>query len=152
MLEIKTNIDTVIGGLSQQLQKLLNTDALLRTIATSMTGVVRARVHEKGLTAAGVPIGTYDKDYLEQRQKPPYNRTADPKIVFSLTRQMENDMKPIPTVQGWAIGYSNQHNHDKAMWCEMRENTKILTALTKEEDAQVTEIVTDFVDDALKSL
>lgn len=153
MLEIRTNIEQAIPEISEALGLILNPDQMLRTIATSITPVLRKRVHEDGLDASGKGIGTYNPEYLKQRISK-YNRTADRKIVLSLTRQMENDMKPIPlpSGDGWGIGYSNPFNYEKAIANERRENVAILTALTDDEDKMVDEIAEDYVNDLINKL
>lgn len=51
------------------------------------------------------------------KARPKYNRTSDKKVVASLTRQMENDMRVIAlSGGGYGIGYSNKHNFDKSQW------------------------------------
>lgn len=132
---------------------ILKPDPMLRTIATSITPVMRKRVHEDGLDANGNAINTYDPDYLKLRISK-YSRTADKKMIFSLTRQMENDMKPIPlpSGDGWGIGYSNAFNYEKAIANERRENKKVLTALSKEEDEMVDQIAEDYVNDVINQL
>ncbi len=152
MLEIKSNMSQVVAKLQQQVGMLLNVDPLLRTVATSMVPVMRVRVHVDGLDANGRPIGNYSKEYLKRRQKPPYNRTSDPKIILSLTRQMENDLKAVPTNEGWGIGYSNPRNFTIALENERRENVKILTALTESEDKLVTDIAVDYVDQIINQM
>lgn len=148
MLTITTNTDAKVAELQKMVGMILDTDPLLRIVASSMTAVMRKRVHEDGKAADGADIGTYSEDYMNTRRK--NNRTEDRKIILSLTRQMENDMMPLPTSGGWGIGYSNPFNYEKAIWNEKRENQKILTALSKEEDQQVTDIVNDYVDEIIK--
>lgn len=152
MLEVTIHNNELIEELSQKIGLLLDTDPLNRIVATSMTAVLRKRVHEDGLDANGQPIDTYGPEYLKKRMGKPFNRTADSRMVFSLTRQMENDMKPIPTEAGWGIGYSNPFNYDKAIWNEQRENKKVLTALTVEEEDQVQQIAEDYVQNILDQL
>lgn len=152
MITIQTNMNDVISQIEGQFNLVLDQDKMLRTIATTMVAVMRKRVHEDGLDANGSPIGTYSPAYLIERQKKPYNRTADPKIILSRTRQMENDMKAIPVEGGWGIGYSNPHNYDKAIANERRENVKILTALTVQENDLVNQIANDFVTEALNAI
>jgi hypothetical protein len=142
----------VIADIQQKIGLMLNSEPMLRTIATSMVPVMRARVHVDGLDANGRPIGTYSKEYLKQRQKAPLNRTGDPKIILSATRQMEQDLKAIPTNEGWGIGYSNPENYAKAMANEKRENVKILSALTESEENLVLEIANDYIDNIVKQI
>lgn len=152
MIEITTNINEKLIVLNQKIGELLDTERLTRSIATSMVPVMRNRVHEKGLAADGSNIGTYDFRYLLFRQRPPNNRTADPDVILSLTREMENDLKAVPIQNGWGIGYTNQKNLDKAIENEKRFGKKILTALTPEEDALIVELVDDYVNEIIDAI
>jgi hypothetical protein len=49
-----------------------------------------------------------------------YNRGDDPKVILSLTRQMEQDFVAIAENDEYGLGFNNQHNFDKAMWNEER--------------------------------
>jgi len=42
-------------------------DTTLRTVATSMLGVVKNRIHEEGKDASGGQIGNYSKEYMAVR-------------------------------------------------------------------------------------
>jgi len=61
-----------------------------------------------------------------------YNRTADTKIILSLTRQLENDYAVIGVEGGYGIGFNNEHNADKARWNDERGHAKVYD-LTAEE-------------------
>lgn len=65
--------------------------------------------------------------------RPVYNRTADTKVILSLTRQMENDETVVKTDEGYGIGFLNPFNFKKAGYCEKTYKKPILTKLTKEE-------------------
>lgn len=67
------------------------------------------------------------------KARPVYNRSTDPKVILSLTRQMENGASIIDTPEGYGIGYLNPLNFQKAMWCEETYGKKILSALTEGE-------------------
>ena len=59
---INSNITKVMSGLSAKLTELSESDAknIIRTIATSMNGIISERIHEQGLDANGGKIGNYD--------------------------------------------------------------------------------------------
>lgn len=59
------------------------------------------------------------------KARPKYNRTADKKVICSLTRNMENDIKILATPAGYGIGYSNEVNAQKVDWLEATYNKKI---------------------------
>lgn len=98
--------------------------------------------------------GVFSKGKHKGSPRPKYNRTNDTKIIGSLTRQMENGMVVVPTDNGSAIGYTNQHDLDKAIWLDetygyakkgVRGNTGILTHLTEEETNIARDAVDNFV-------
>lgn len=98
------------------------------------------------------PVGVFTKGPRKGQERPKYNRTGDTKVILSLTRQTENDMKAIPTEIGWGIGYSNEDNYNKIIWNEKRYGKKILTELTEQEDEQVGEIAEEYVNQIIDNL
>jgi hypothetical protein len=76
--------------------------------------------------------------------RPRYNRSSDPKVVSSLTRQMENDFVVIPTEAGYGLGYNNPDNRKKADYVEETYSKQIFST-TKEENDQIIQIATDFI-------
>lgn len=122
MITIKSNISTVVDINISMLHELKNPDKMLRTCATTVLGLMKVRIHEQGLNAAGQKIGTYSPGYMKVRtgnlgntaktksgklkdagvfsagknlgaERPRYNRGSDTTVILSLTRFMENDMK-----------------------------------------------------------
>lgn len=97
--------------------------------------------------------GTHSKGKISGRPRPVFNRTADTKVILSLTREMENDMVAVPTEQGYGLGYQNPHNLEKAQWCEKTYGgRKILTGITEEEKELAYKEVNDYIDDLMKTL
>lgn len=84
--------------------------------------------------------------------RPKYNRTNETKVIGSLTRQMENDTKVIPTKDGHGIGYSNEENYKKALWLDETYKKRILTQLTEEELKLAVSVATEQVNEILKTL
>ncbi len=80
-----------------------------------------------------------------------YNRTADTKVVISLTRQMENDLNVVPSGNGYGIGYLNPDNRKKADYVEATYKKKILTKLTTEEKELAIKTAQDFLPEYLKN-
>lgn len=118
-------------------------DSLVREIAQTMLGQTRERIHEEGKKSDGSQMGKYSKEYLIVRARR-YNRTTDPKVILSLTGQMENDWSVIALGnQSYGLGYKNSLNADKANWNEDRYGK--IFALTKDELKQVQLIVNAWV-------
>jgi hypothetical protein len=92
--------------------------------------------------------GVFTKGPRKGQSRPVYNRQNDKKVILSLTRQMENDMRatePIKIEGGYGIGYANEDNYNKAVWNEKRYGKKIWD-LTAEEVQKVESIVKERVD------
>lgn len=103
-----------------QLKELqTNEQSWMRPVVTALIGEVRNRIHVEGLRADGGPIGEYKNPYLRFRQQK-HNRTADTKMIYSLTRQMEQDFVPVAESDVYGLGFNNTHNFDKATWQEER--------------------------------
>lgn len=79
-----------------------------------------------------------------------YNRTADTKVILSLTRQMENDLSVLPSGNGYGIGYNNPDNYKKSQYNEETYKKKIWN-LTKEEKELAKQTAQQFTNDYLKS-
>ena len=103
---------------TQILPTVKDVDTLLRTIAQTLVGDIRERIHEEGLNAKGAAIGQYTADYLKRRIKA--GKGSSSKVVLSYTRQMQNDWKVIPIQNGYGLGFSNSFNADKAEWAQER--------------------------------
>jgi hypothetical protein len=67
MIRIKTNIGKIVELNVARLQKLAETDQMLRTAATQFLGQMKTRIHENGLDANNRPIGTYSPGYMTLR-------------------------------------------------------------------------------------
>ena len=93
--------------------------------------------------------GVFSKGLSVLTARPQYNRTSDTKVVASLTRQMENDMKVIALNSGsYGIGYSNIENFKKSQYVESTYDKPIFS-LTESEKQAVTDIVKTFLTDAV---
>jgi hypothetical protein len=170
MIAYNSNGKQIMDAIKMDIQKKLSieeSDKLLRTIASTLTGVMRDRVHVQGKDSNEQQIGTYTPEYMKVRTgnfkssktvrgvnkgqaRKKYNRTSDTKVILSLTRQIENDMSvcernPIKIPYGYAIGYQDDFNYDKLLWCEETYKKKILTKLSKNEEILVDEIVKNYV-------
>lgn len=116
MIKITSNLGNVLGKLTAKLKAVADPngvlrDKLLRTLATTAGAEMKFRIHIEGLKSDGTQIGTYSNSYLKIRQSR-NNRTSDPKVILSATRQMENDFfikgqEPIKTSNGYGLGFKN---------------------------------------------
>lgn len=160
MIKITTNIKSVAERLLKKLYAIStepNLDAMEREIAISTAGTMRARIHEQGKDTASTQIGTYSPAYIKRRVKK-YNRTADPKVILSLTHQMENDFtlgvnnpEPEKTQTGYGIGFKNSINFKKSQWNEERYKKKIF-GLTQQEKTNVRIIAEDFINRQIQKI
>lgn len=90
-------------------------DRLKRVMAVSLIPVLRNRIHVEGKKSDSSTIGTYSNSYLNYRQKKPFNRTSESKVVLSLTRQMENDLSVVDDGKGsYGIGFKNKAIYNPA--------------------------------------
>ena len=109
-----------------------------------------AKVGQSGKSKGKVrSAGTFTKGRNKGSQRPKYNRGADPKVILSLTRQMESDMVIIPLENGTGIGYTNEANFKKSQWNE-RTYKKRIFYLTKEERELVYKTGQEYIDETLK--
>ena len=151
-----------INGLEELADKIkqIDLDKLCYDVAKTLQGDIRKRVHVEGKASDGSQIGQYSLGYLKVRAnnfqskkvvrgarkgmpRPVYNRGTDPKVILSLTRQMENDFgsrEPEKIDNGYGIGYNNEFNFNKAIWNEERYKKPIWN-LTKEEQQTAQNVV-----------
>ena len=149
---IHTSPDFVkrIGG-------LLDVNKFIKTGAFDALSQMTERIHEKGEAADGSGIGTYTNNYLKLRQKKPYNRTEDSKIIVSLTRRLENDWGVIETDKGnWAIAFLNRQKGTKTditsgekMKYVEESSGKTIAALSKAETEQLVKTILKGIDESL---
>lgn len=149
---IHTSPDFVkrIGG-------LLDVNKFIKTGAFDALSQMTERIHEKGEAADGSGIGTYTNNYLKLRQKKPYNRTEDSKIIVSLTRRLENDWGVIETDKGnWAIAFLNRQKGTKTditsgekMQYVEESSGKTIAALSKAETEQLVKTILKGIDESL---
>lgn len=149
-----SNIKEVTERLIKKLNSISNggavQDKMIREVAFTSAAEMRERIHERGQDASGAQIGTYSPSYLRTRVKK-YNRTADPRVILSLTRQMENDFtsgadntEPTKTNKGYGIGFKNPVNFQKSQWCEETYG-KPIYKFTSNEKANIPIIVTEYI-------
>lgn len=149
MLKIKTNIPIVTASILKKLQQVADREYLLRPVAFDIVALMTERIHEDGKASDGSMIGEYSNSYLKQRQNK-YKRTADKKIIVSLTRQLENDWSVIATEKGYGIGFLNSFNFQKASWVEQNKG-KTIFKLSESEREHAATMLNKLIADALNS-
>ena len=137
-MEITSNIPFVIGNILAKFRELGNPETVSRAAAIAIEPELRYRIHVDGKKSDGGAIGTYSNAYLKLRQKPPYNRTSDPDVIASLTRQLENGYVLKATENGYTIGNASPYNEDKIKHLEEKYGT--IWQLT-EREREMTQIV-----------
>ncbi|MEO9145083.1 MAG: hypothetical protein ABI237_05950 [Ginsengibacter sp.] len=123
-------------------------------------GKKKGELKNAGKYTKGLDIKISGTIVLDSEKKgilrPQYHRSADTKVILSLTRQMESDLtvcatNPIKTDNGYGIGYLNHFNYQKALWCEETYKKPILTELTVEEKALADSTAQNFTTEYLKA-
>lgn len=148
MITVRTNIAQVFQKLQADLNKLRDREYLLRPVATEIIPMITERIHQKGNASDGTPIGTYSNSYLKYREE--NKRGKDPKVIISLTRQLENDWSVVATQRGYGIGFLNSLNDKKLKWVEERKD-KIVSVLSKEETEYAIDRINELVNAALNN-
>lgn len=146
-LTVRSNIKIVSQRIKEKLQILKDREYLLRPVAFDMIDPMTKRIHVDGKDAEEKEIGSYSNKYLQLRERK-YNRTADTKIIVSLTRQLENDWNVIATDKGYGVGFLNVFNSQKARWVEENKGVKIFF-LSESEQKYAIERINELVTDAL---
>lgn len=143
---ITTTVDvSAIADLGKRFVTLQQSDTLLRTIAQGMLPTTFDRIHQDGQKADGSQLGQYSPSYLKLRQKAPYKRGSDSKVILVLTADMSNNYSIIPlSDKEYALGFTNPTEGEKADWLEQRYGK--IWALTDQELEGVRAIVQEFID------
>jgi hypothetical protein len=102
-MEITSNIPFVVGNILAKFRELGNPETISRAAAVAVLPELHYRIHTEGKKTNGSAIGTYSNSYLKLRQRKPYNRTSDPDVIASLTRQLEDSYVLKATENGYTI-------------------------------------------------
>lgn len=132
-ISVNTNLKQVNDVIQERIKAIANPETVLRPLCFDLIDLMTKRIHIDGLAADGGAIGTYSKGYLRLRQTK-YNRTAENKVIVSLTRQLENNWSVIATPKGYGIGFLNPFNYQKARWVEAQKKKEIFSLTTSERD------------------
>lgn len=137
-ISINTNIAEVNARIIAKLERLKDKELVTRPLCFDLLELMKKRIHEDGRNSSGTQTGVYSKGYLAERIKK-YNRSSDPKVIVSLTRQLENDWSVIATSRGYGIGFKNKFNLQKARWVEGIKG--VIFSLTAEEDKYASDFI-----------
>lgn len=178
MVLYHSNVSQIVRLKVEQMKQLSNPDQMLRTVAFAVLPELKKRVHVEGKASDGSLIGTYSPGYMKLRTgnydnadkfkkgkkagerknagvntktgkaRPQYHRTADTKVILSLTRQMENDLSVLAAGSGYGIGYNNKFNFQKSQWNE-ETYKKDIWELTKEERELAVKVAKDYINQIL---
>ena len=148
MVTVKINIKPITDLLQAKLNKLADREYLLRPVAADVIDLMTRRIHIQGIASDGNQISTYSKGYLKLREKK-YHRDADPKVIISLTRQLENDWSVIATQRGYAIGFLNSFNFSKSQWVQETYKKRIFD-MTSGEYAFAIERINQLTSEAIQ--
>ena len=148
-ITIKLDFAKVAKSIGDKFELLKDKEYLLRPLAIETIPNMKDRIHIQGKATDGVEIGQYSAGYLAIRQKD-FKRSADTKIIVSLTRQLEADWAVVGTATGYGIGFNNKINRQKARWVEDQKK-KIIFNLTEAEKKYITERLGDLVNGAINS-
>lgn len=179
-ITIKSNAGAVVANIKLTLDQLKNPEYLIRPVCFGLIDLITKRIHIDGKASDGAAIGTYSTGYMKVRTgdfgnsvrfkrgakkgqvknagtntrtgkpRPQYNRSNDPKVIISLTRQLENDYTVIATEKGYGIGFKNSHNFQKSQWVQMTYNKRIFD-LTKEEEQYAVDYINDLAGEAINN-
>lgn len=146
-INVKSNLSQVNDLIQQRVAKLANPETILRPLCFDLIDLMTKRIHVDGNASSGSPIGTYSSRYLKLRQNK-FSRTADKKIIVSLTRQLENNWSVIATPKGYGIGFLNPFNLQKARWVEQQKGKEIFSLSATERDYSI-EFINEKINETL---
>ena len=116
-MQVTSNIPMVIASYLKKVKEIDNPETVSRAVAVSLLPEIRNRIHVEGKNSKGTDIGTYSNTYLKLRQSK-YNRTSDPSVVISLTRQLENSYSLQATDKAYTIGFTSPGSEEKVKYME----------------------------------
>lgn len=143
-----SNINRIVPGLRAKLEAIqANPDPMLRLMAMAVLPEMRKRVHVDGKDSDGQPLGTYTPGYMKVRISK-YNRKNDKKTIWSLTRQMENDLSLLPVAGGYGLGFKNSFNYQKSQWLQNKLGRPVWNLSATEKDLAM-KVAVDYFNNAV---
>lgn len=149
MVAVNIDLSQLNTTLKAALEKLIDPQYLLRPVCLDLVDLMTKRIHSDGNDSTDAPIGNYNKQYLRQRELH-YQRSSDPKIIVSLTRQLENDWSVLATDSGgYGVGFKNSFNYQKARWVELQKEREIFS-MSPSETAYTEKKLADLINAAFQ--
>jgi hypothetical protein len=155
LIKVSSNLNEVTSRLIGRLKSVANPtgpviDKMLRTISLDTVAQMKVRIHDDGLNSEGKPLGNYSSNYLKYRRKKA-NRGDNPKVIFSLTRQMENDFNIVSGngQTGYGLGFKNPDNAQKAQWLQEKPKFGKVYKPTVQEVQHMKAVAEQFIKDIL---
>jgi hypothetical protein len=153
MFSITSNLSEVATSLTAKLKSLSDADGevrdqMLRTMALDTVAQMKERIHVQGLDSNGKALGEYSNAYMKVREQ--NNRGTSRKVIYSLTRQMENDFSVVGGngATGYDLGFKNPDNAVKAEKLEARFGDTYKP--TEAEVAHMVVVAEQFINDLFK--
>lgn len=107
-------------------------------------------VFKKGKNKGAIkPTGVFTKGKNKGAPRPQYNRTADTKVIASLTSEMENDFSVINHGDKYGLGFKADNNFNKSQFVEATYKKKIWS-LTPKENEMTIQLAVDLINDKIK--
>lgn len=147
-VSITSNVQGTFADMESAIKRIVEQSSpILLAGASSILALVHDRIHGDGLRADGRPLGRYSNSYLAFRIRK-HNRTSDPKVIASLTRQMENDFTIVGIGDTVGLGFLNSYNGDKARFIEgLYPGTYYIS---RREEIKFVESISTYISDLFK--
>lgn len=145
-ISVKSNGKEVFKKILGSLTTIKNPEYLLRPVCIELLPEITKRIHEEGRASDGGPIGTYSPGYLNYRKN--HGRGDDPKVILSLTTQLESDWAVLETQKGYAIGFLSGSSGKG----DSLTSKKKLEYVEKAKGKKIGELTKEEVDFALESI
>lgn len=175
-MKVVSNMNEVIQLISARFESI-DTKEITSLMASTAMAEMKKRIHTEGKDSNESQIGNYSPAYIKVRtglyndakkakkgvksagiaskgkskgsERKKYQRNSDPKVILSLTREMEKNMMVVPLDKGHGIGWTNEDNFKKSQYNEKTYNKKIFN-LTKKEREIVHGKAQDYINETFK--
>lgn len=121
-----------LNKLIKQLDILIKSNKVQRTVLNSMLGKTSERIFSDGKDANNAQIGNYSDSYMKTRQR--NNWPNSRKVILQATTQMVDDFSVIIEGNSYGLGFKNKTNLDKSFWVEETYDKEIFSHTKNEEN------------------